>query len=195
MKDMTKNEMEFVLAIFKNPDRQYNANSLSKILKISSMGALKIAKKLEKEGLISHKKLGKAKFYSINFVNDYSRDYIVFLLKMEAEHNVPYIKMWVNELKSKIKNADIIILFGSVLKKGNMANDIDVLLVTNEKDFPKLKKEVEKITLLNNKELHPVYQSIKDLENNIKRNDPVILNVIKGVVVLGAEKLIKLVKK
>ena len=195
MRDMTKNEMEFVLTIFKNPDRQYNANSLSKILKISSMGALKIAKKLEKEGLLLHKQLGRAKFYSLNLNNDYTKNYLAFLLKMEAEHNLPYIKMWINELKSKIKNADIIILFGSVLKKGNIANDIDVLFVTNEKGFPKLKKEVEKINLVNIKKVHPVYQSLKDLENNIKRNDPVMLNIIKGVVVLGAEKLIKLVEK
>ena len=84
MRDMTKNEMEFVLTIFKNPDRQYNANSLSKILKISSMGALKIAKKLEKEGLLLHKQLGRAKFYSLNLNNDYTKNYLAFLLKMEA---------------------------------------------------------------------------------------------------------------
>jgi len=52
MKGITDNEMRFVLGIFKSPELEYNANSISKLIGISSMGALKIAKRLEKENIL-----------------------------------------------------------------------------------------------------------------------------------------------
>lgn len=104
MNGITENEMLFLLTIFKSPETQYNANSISKILGISAMGALKIAKKLEKENLLTSKILGKAKFYSINYNSDYAKQYIKLILKKEAEQTTPVIKSWVNELK-KIKNS------------------------------------------------------------------------------------------
>ena len=70
------NKMLFILSILKSPEKEYNANSLAKTMKISSMGALKIARKLEGEGVISSRAVGKAKIFRIN-LNDYSKQYII----------------------------------------------------------------------------------------------------------------------
>ena len=193
MKDITKKEMELILTIFKNPKQIYNANSISSKISITSMGALKIMKRLEKQGILISKSMGKAVFYKINFENDYAKDYIFFLLKREAEHTSPYIKRWLNELK-KIKNADIIILFGSVLKKENRAYDIDVLIVTKQKNFNNLKKEIEGLNKLNEKKLHPIYQTIADLMDNIKKENKIILNAINGIIIKGNKNIIKILK-
>ena len=194
MKDITDNEMRFVLSIFKIPEIEYNANSIAKSLGISSMGALKIAKRLEKEGILISRELGKAKFYKINLDNDYAKQYIKFLLKREAEQASAYVKRWTNEIK-KIKNAYSAVLFGSVLKKEKEANDIDVLLITDQKKFSGLKKEIEEINCLNNKKLHPIYQTKEDLKDNIKKGDKPILNAIKGVVIFGEDTIISLIRK
>jgi len=194
MKDITKNEMLFVLSIFKSPEIEYNANSIAKHIKISSMGALKIAKRLEKEGILTSKRLGKAVFYKLNFNNDYVKQYTDFLLKRESEQADPYLKRWINEIK-KIKNADASILFGSIIKKKKEAKDIDVLLIINRKKFFKLKEEIEEINLINVKKIHPIYQTEKDLKENIKKRDKPILNAIKGIVIFGEDKLINLFEK
>jgi len=194
MKDITDNEMRFVLMIFKSPETEYNANNIAKHLGISSMGALKIAKRLEKEGILISKELGKAKFYKINLDNDYAKHYIKFLLKREAEQASAYVKRWINEIK-KIKNAYSAVLFGSVLKKEKEANDIDVLLISDGKKFSGLKKEIGEINLLNTKKLHPLYQAKKDLKENIKKSDKPILNAIKGIVVFGEDNIIELIEK
>ena len=47
MEDITKNEMKAVLEILKSPEVMYNANNLAKVLEITSMGTLKILKRLE----------------------------------------------------------------------------------------------------------------------------------------------------
>ena len=192
MKDITNNEMLFVLVIFKSPEIEYNANSIAKRLKISSMGALKIARRLEKENILISRELGKARFYNLN-MNDYTKQYIKFLLKREAEQSVAYIKRWINEAR-KIKNADSAVLFGSILRKDD-AKDIDLLLITDENKFPKLKKEIENINLINIKKIHPLYQTEQDLIKNIKKQDNPLLNAIKGIVAFGEDKIISLLEK
>ncbi len=194
MKSITSNEINFVLQILKNPKQDYNANSISKELGLSPMGALKIAKKLEKESILVSRKLGKAVFYSINYKSEYSIQYIHFILKKQAEQSNPYVKRLISEIK-KIKNSDIAILFGSVLSKHDKANDIDVLFVASQKNFSELKKEIEGINRLNDKKIHPVYQSKQDLIENINKEDKVILNAIKGIVVFGEDIFLDSVKK
>jgi len=194
MKHITDNEMKLMLTIFKNPRIEYNSNNISKVLGISRMGCLKIAKKLERERIIILKQMGKAKFFSLDLSKDYVKNYVSFLLKREAEQSTSYVRVWVNELRNKITKAKIIILFGSVLKKEKEANDIDVMFVTTQKNFEKLKKEVESINLISYKRIHPLYQGLQDLKDNLRKNDPVILNVINGIIVSGAEELVELIK-
>ena len=193
MMDITNNEMVFVLTIFKSPEAEYNANSIAKLMGISSMGALKIGRRLEKEDVIVSRELGKAKFYRLNLGSEYVRDYVKFLLKREAEQAHPYVKVWIGELK-KLKSADAAMLFGSVLRRHKGARDIDVVLVTDEKKFAKLKREVEDVNLVNVKRLHPVYQSKEDLVNNVIKGDKVLLAAIKGIVVFGEDLLMGCLK-
>ena len=194
MKEITNNEMVFVLSLFKSPEIEYNANSMAKLIGISRMGSLKIAKRLEKENIIKSKELGKAKFYSLNFNNDYVRQYVKFLLKREAEQAHPYIKAWIEDIK-RVKSADAAVLFGSVLRKHKEANDIDVLVIIDKKNYPKVKNEIGEINLISTKRTHPMYQTKEDLKKNIKKGDKPLLNAVKGIVVFGEDKIINLLRK
>ena len=194
MKDITDNEMHFVLGIFKSPEFEYNANSISKLIGISSMGALKIGKRLEKENILISRELGKAKFFRLNLDSEYVRDYVKFLLKREAEQAHSYVRVWINEIR-KLKSADAAILFGSVLTKYREAGDIDAVLITDEKKFARLKGEVEEVNKINIKRLHPVYQSKADFIKNISKGDKVLLNAIKGIIIFGEDMVIEVLKK
>ena len=189
----TDNEMNAILGIAKSLNEDYNANNLSKVIGITSMGTLKILKKLEKEGILKSNQMGNAFFYKVDFNNEYTIDYIKFLLKNEAEFSNPYVKRWIRELK-KIGKADVIIIFGSVLKIGEKANDIDVLFMVEKKSFVLLKSEIERLNKINEKKIHPVYQTFSDLKSNLIKKDKVIINTIKGVVVKGEDKFIDLIK-
>lgn len=194
MEGITNNEMKFVLTIFKSPDIEYNSNSISKVLGISPMGALKIAKKLEKQDIISFNELGKAKFFKLKIENEQVKHYIKFLLQRESREGTPFLKAIIRDLR-KIKNAYSVILFGSILKKDKEANDIDVLFITDQKMFSKLKKQVQFLNLINPKKYHPVYQTKEDIKNNLKKQDKVIFNAMKGIVVSGEDLIINLLEK
>lgn len=194
MQEITNNEINFVLRVFKSPEHEYNANSIAKLIGISSMGALKIAKRLEKENILISRELGQARFYKLNIASDYAKQYLKFLLKREAEQSGSYVKVWISEIR-KLTNADAAILFGSVLKKHKYANDIDIVLLVDKKRFQKLKKEIENINLVNVKKLHPVYQTKEDFRRNIKKEDKILLNAIKGIAVFGEDIIMELLEK
>lgn len=190
MKEITQAEMNVVLTLVKSPEMIYNANSLSKVIGITPMGTLKILKRLEQENIVKSKKIGKAITYKVNIEDSYSNRYLSLILMREAQYTNPQIKRWVTELE-KIKNANVIVLFGSVLEKPN-PNDIDVLLVTNQKQFPKLQQEIKELNEINIKKIHPMYQTYQDIIKNIKKRDKPILNAIKGIVVFGEEKFLEI---
>ena len=191
MVEITNNEMAIVLSIFKSPEQEYNAYSLAKRLGLSAMGALKILKRLENEEILQSRLMGNANFYRLNLENDYVKQYVNFLLKREAEQAHPYVKVWIEDIR-KIKSADAAILFGSVLRKHKEANDIDVVIVTDQKRFSKAEKEIEEINKLNLKRIQPVFQSREDFIKNIKKGDKVLLNAIKGIVIFGEDLVVEM---
>ncbi len=192
MNDITNNEMMFVLNMLKSPEISYNSNSMAKVLGISRMGALKIAGRLEKENIILSKELGKAKFYSLNLDSDYVSEYVKFLLKREAEHVHPYVKVWIEDIR-KVKSADAAILFGSVLKKHKEARDIDVMVIINQKNYRKVQKQISEIDALNTKKIHPMYQTKEDFIKNLKKEDKPLLSAIKGITALGEDVITDLI--
>ena len=190
----TMNESKVVLRIVKDIEQEYNANNISKVIKISSMGALKILKKLEKDNILVSRKLANISFYNINFENSYAFDYVEFLLKDEAEHSSSYIRRWVSEIR-RIKEAEISVIFGSVLRIGDKAKDIDVLFVVKKENFDKLRNEIEKLNQLNDKKIHPIYQTEEDFRKNLIKKDLIILESIKGIVVFGYKIFLEILKE
>lgn len=190
MKEITKAEMQVVLTLVKSPEIIYNAHSLSKVVGITPMGALKILRRLEAENIVKARKIGHATTYRANRENLYARKYLSLVLLREAQHAGPQVKRWLQELK-RIKNAEVAILFGSVLGKKN-PRDIDVLLITDQKRFPKLQEEIKELNEINIKKIHPLYQTYDDIIKNIKKRDKPLLNAIKGIIVFGEEKFLEI---
>lgn len=190
MKDITKKEMETVLMIVKSPEVAYNANNLAKVLGITSMGTLKILKRLEKDAILKARQIGKAFVYHVNLASDYAKQFVSFVLQRESLHAKASVRRWVNEI-NKVENADIAVLFGSMLSKKD-PNDVDVLFVTDQKRFKKLQNEIKELNQLNVKKIHPMYQSYQDIVKNIKKRDKPLLNAIKGIVVFGENKFLEI---
>ncbi len=194
MYKLTANEMKIILRIFKDFNSKYNANNLAKEFKLSSMGVLKIVKRLHKQNLLKFEVVGKAKIYSINFKNDYVKKYLVFLLSKEAEESIGKIKRWIVELRKLENSAEIGVLFGSVLKS-NKFDDIDMLAVLKQSQVKDFNKLVEEINQLSVKKVHPVKQSVQDLKNNLLKKDKIILNAVKeGIVLFGYEKFVEVIE-
>ncbi len=193
MNGLSINEMNILLKIFKDFNNYYNANNLSKFFGLSSMGVLKILNNLEKQGLVVYDLIGKAKIYRINFKKEYTRQYISFLLRKEAEESNPKIKRWLIELRKLESLAKIGILFGSLLKN-NQYNDVDVLSILKQSQINGFNKKIKELNQINVKRIHPIKQSIKDLKDNLAGKDKIIISALReGVVLFGYNKIVEVV--
>ena len=187
----TQLEKEIVLRLFKDFTIDYNPSSIAKVIGKTRVGTFKALNSLEKDSIVTGKNMGKARFYKINFKDDYAIKNVETLLMEEAKN---YIR-WKDELNPLFSLTDIIILFGSIIRNEEKANDVDVLLVFNKKNNDKINRFIKEKNLLLIKKLHPIKQTKEDLRKNIIKRDKVIINAVKtGIVLHGYEKITELIK-
>lgn len=193
MVSLTANEARTMDFLIRNFSIDYNINQLAKALGISPGGMFKILRKLEKQGFLAETKAGNNIFYKINFSSNDALDACKFAMAEKAL--TPYVNVWVNDLEPVIEHSDIALLFGSVLKKGREAGDIDILLVFDRKSLKNVEGAIEKLNRIKPKKLHAVYQTMDDLIENIKNRDKAILEEIRaGVILKGRGLLVGAIK-
>ncbi|MDI6738262.1 MAG: helix-turn-helix domain-containing protein [Nanoarchaeota archaeon] len=193
MVSLTANEARTMDFLLRNFFEDYNINHLARMLNISPGGMFKILKKLKSQGFLAEKRMGNNIFYKIDYSSNEALDACKFAM---AEKSIsPYINIWINDLKQVIEMAEIAVLFGSVLKKGREAGDIDILLVFGRKNLNAIEEAIHKLNAIKPKKLHAVYQTMADLTENLKKKDKAILEEIRtGVVLKGRGLLVDAIK-
>lgn len=191
MVTLTQKEKEALLILFKDFTSFYNANSISKILGISRIGAMKMLKKFLNENLLIDKKIGKSIIYKLKLNDDYVRKLIAFLLADEANN----FKRWKEEFKELFKKDRIIILYGSVIKNYARASDIDIMLIINKSEYKEATKIIKKRQKILPKKIHSIELTSNDLLQNIKQKKKSIIDIVKNAVVLyGQDKYVEILK-
>ena len=149
---------------------------------------------MEKQKLLKAKQMGKAVFYKPDLNSNYTKTFLKFLLQKKAEETKSRVKRWVKELRKLQNNAEIGILFGSVLEKEKY-NDVDLLIVLKQSQNSKINILINKINRINIKRIHVIKQTKEDIKQNLKKGDKVVLNAIKnGIVLFGYEKIIGVIQ-
>ena len=191
MISLTQKERETLLILFKDYTNYYNANSISKILNISHVGAQKIFKRLLKENLIINKKIGKSIIYKLNLEDNYVKQLITFLLADEANN----YKRWKEEFKELFKRNRIVLIYGSAIKNYSKAHDIDLMITTRNKDLKEINTIIKEKEQIVPKKIHAIKLTNKDLLTNIKRKDKAMIDIVKNAIVLdGQEKYVEIIE-
>lgn len=191
MVSLTQKERETLLILFKDFSTFYNANSISKILGISHVGAQKIFKRLLKENLLTDKKIGKSIIYKLKLEDNYARQLIAFLLADEANN----FKRWKEEFKELFKKDRVVMMYGSAIKNYAQARDIDVMIVVDKKDIKEVNNVLKKKEEILPKKIHAIKLTHQDLLENLKKKNKVVIDVIKNAIVLyGQDKYVEILK-
>ena len=184
-------EKKIVLKLFKDFTVDYNSSSIAKVLNKTRVGTFKALNSLEKDSIVKGRILGKARFYRINFEDEYAGRNVETLLMEEAKS---YTR-WKDELNELFRLTHIVILFGSIIRNEEKANDIDLLLVFDKKNNNKVNQFIKEKNQLLIKKLHPIKQTRDDLRKNILKRDKVILDAIRsGIVLHGYGKIMGMIK-
>ena len=191
MSSLTKKERETLLILFKDFTSFYNANSISKVLNISHVGAQKIFKRLIQENLVVSKTIGKSITYKLNLDDAYVSQLIAFLLADEANN----LKRWKEEFKELFKKDRIVMLFGSAIKDYAHANDIDLMIVLDSKDVKEANEALKKKEEILPKKLHTIKLTRQDISDNLKKRDTAMVDIVKNAIILyGQDRYVEILK-
>jgi len=188
---LTHNEKKIALLLFKDFKNYYNSNSISKIIGISRVGAMKILKKFLKEKIVHSEKIGKSVIYKLNLHEDYVMKLIAYLLAEEATD----FNRWRDEFKKTFKGDRIIILFGSIIRNEQVAKDIDVMVILkheNEKDVNAALKERQ---VFLSKKIHAIKLNQDEFLDGAKKKNKATIDIIKNSVILyGQDRYVEIIK-
>lgn len=191
MISLTSTERECLLILFKEFASFYNANSISKLLHVSHVGAQKLFQRMLKENLVISKRIGKSITYRLNFDETYVGQLIAFLLADEANN----FKRWKEEFKGVFKEGRVVMIYGSAIKNYAKARDIDIMIVTDQKDVKEINdvlKEKEEILL---KPVHSIMVAQQDLRENLKKRNKAMIDIVKNAVVLyGQDRYVEIIQ-
>src|SRR3989344_2403645 len=191
MVTLTQKEKEALLILFKDFTNFYNANSISKLLNISRVGAQKILKRLLKQNLLIDRKIGKSTIYKLKLEDEYAKKLIVFLLADEANN----FKRWKEEFKELFKKDRIIMIYGSAIKNYAKANDIDIMIIIRKAEYKEVIKIIEKKQRILPKKIHSIELTANDLLQNIKQKKESAIDIVKNAVILyGQDKYVEIIK-
>ena len=188
---MSNNNKNKILNFLLRNTNQYNINEIAKILKLSVGSVHKILKSLEERKIVNLKQLGNASYYSLNLNNTETIKYCEFLLIEEKNNlleNNKTAKIYISDLEKY--DAKSVILFGSILNKEDKAKDVDVLfIIKNKKQINEINNFCLEISKIRTKKVNPLIMEEKDLIDNIKNKNNVILDILKKGIILKGENL------
>ncbi len=184
MKMIPKNTAKLIRFLLRNIEKiGYNINRVAKFLKISVGSSFKILKELEKNKMVLAQNIGNAVYYNLNLDNSETVKLCELLILGEKRNLVSYAKLY-SESIEEFENAELIILFGSVLTKKEF-HDVDVLFVTNKsKEVNNFCLELSKIRT---KPIVPLILKKEDMIKELKNGKEAILSLVKGGVILKGE--------
>jgi DNA-binding transcriptional ArsR family regulator len=190
IKELTEKEQEALLLIYKDVRTYYNANSLSKELDISQVGAMKLLKRLEDNEILISRKIGKSIVYKLNLKEEIVEKLIGFALINESRK---YLR-WRDEFKDLYKKGRIVIFYGSASRDYSNAKDVDVMVILDKKDIREVNKKLEERQKLLPKKLHSLKAIKEDLIKNIKENNKAMIEIIKtGIVLYGYDEYMEVI--
>jgi len=191
MISLTPLERKAILILFKDVHSYYNANNISKILKISHVGAQKLLKRLLKDGIVLDKKIGKSIIYRLDLNDEYVKKLLSFLLIDESKR----FNRWREEFKGLSRKDQVVLLYGSTIIDYEKARDIDIMIILDKKNAKEVNDALKLRQDFLPKKIHSINITKEDLIENIKNKNKVTIEIIKNAIVLyGQDKYIDILK-
>ncbi|MFH1710738.1 MAG: hypothetical protein ABH840_00330 [Nanoarchaeota archaeon] len=197
METKNKTTDKILSILIKEPLVDHSATSISKTLGITRQGLWKTLNKLSKDKLISLKSIADTKKSAfnikLNFENPITEKVISLLLTKESL-NYERWRFNFSEVKDYSK---FIILFGSILHSPKEANDIDLLVIADDKkDFNTINKIMLKLQQSQIKKIHFIDISDNVLKGELKTNkNKAYLDAFKkGIVLFGQDDYVKFIR-
>ena len=190
----TDNEKRLLRFLIRHFAENYSINQLAKQLDLTPKGMHKLLKRLEQQGIVKPQRMANAVFYKINFNSDLARKSVELSLFEEIEQ--PFARVQAKDFERLRPMARAAVLFGSVLVKGEKAEDIDIMVILEKKKYHAFQKELGKLKAIKTKRIHSVIQLPEDFAKNLQKRDKVLFEILKaGKILWGQEVIVEAIMR
>lgn len=163
----------------------YHVRELAKLIKKSHVTLLPHLRALEKDKILTSKKAGKNKVYSLNFDNILTKDYMILAEKFASitflEKSFMIKKIHAETISLNIQNA--FVLFGSYAKGSETKeSDIDLFFLGEIKED--IINKIKVIGKIYNKTINVKKSSFESFEKGLRTKDTLVKEIIKDHIIL-----------
>lgn len=172
---------------------EYSINDVSRKCHITPNGAYKILVKLEKEGIVKTKPIANIKAYRLDFSSE--KTTCVLELAFIPDVLPGRVKIRGGDLQPMKPVTQACILFGSYITPKKEPEDLDVLFVVQRGNFEAYKRALTRVQDITPVKIQDIVQTTEDLNENIKKSDPIIAEALRnGMVLWGFAVLVEEIK-
>ncbi|VVB81273.1 Uncharacterised protein [uncultured archaeon] len=190
---LTANEKGVLRLLASSAGKNLSMNEIGKACGVSSGGAYKILTKLGKEGILKVENIANIRAYRLDFESEKTSRVLELALMSDSLEG--RVRARAEDLKALKTVAKACILFGSYITTKKEPGDLDVLFVLERKNFEAYKKALAKVQDIVPVKVQDVVQTGDDLRNNLKNNDPIVVEALRnGVVLWGFDVLVQVMK-
>jgi len=195
MVEVTENGKMALRLIFTDFLTNYNSYNIKGKLGLSNAGSLKLLRNLSEKNLLTSEKMGNAIFYRVSLNNQYALK-LLELIFLDYSNLSSFVKGWIYDLQMFKNITKAVLLFGSILKKGKDAKDVDVCFILKHfDDYSEVQIKVAQLNSKSRLKIHPLYLTEKEFEKKLMEKDKPLVEIIQScVVVHGHELFVEVLK-
>lgn len=173
--------------------KEYSINEIARACRMTPNGTYKILKKFEKEGILKVQPIANIRAYRLDFGSEKTTRVLELALMPDALTG--RLKMRENDLRAMKAVTQAGVLFGSYITTKRAPGDLDILFVVERTNFEAYKRTLGKVQDITPVNIHDVVQTAVDLQQNLKKGDPIVIEALRnGIVLWGFATLVEAIK-
>jgi len=171
---------------------ELNTNTkIAEAFKITRSGSWKVLKRLEQKRYIKFRELHKGQTSTLLIKPNWNYEALDLVLASYLKEESVIHQRWRKNFEELKDLADFIILYGSILHSPSKANDIDILIIADKKEFNHIQEHLDKIQKTQTKKIHSLVFTEKEFKEELKRRTKALNDAVKkGVVLFGQIKFV-----
>lgn len=185
-----------LLHLLKDFSSTHTITTLSKELNLSRVGIWKVIKRLDIDKYISIRTVGIGKTSTSLISLNWDNPLVAKTLSLYLTEESITQRRWQVNFNELERVTDFLIIYGSILSSPQQANDIDLLGVTQKKNFLKLQDILDKTQKTQSKKIHPINFTENEFKTELKSSNKAFIDAIKkGIILFGQEDFVKFMKE
>ncbi len=190
---ITSNEKRVLRYLVVHFDRDQSINEIAKECSLSPNGAYKILLKFEKEGVLQEKKISNIKSFKVR--GDTPKAKTILKLAFLDDFTIRLEQRY-NDLRPLQEVTLACIAFGSYVTTKASPNDLDLVIVIEQKKFETYTEILKKVQLVTPIKIHDIIQTTGDLIKSLREDNKVIRQAFQyGKVLWGHDTVIEVLSR